>query len=97
MATSGGQSGDSEWVEVSDSPDTAAEDPAFQSMNVCRVSALSLMLGNDGDGVRELASELEALGFTERLREGLWNRDDADLVRSFSGVPARDALGRRGS
>ena len=89
MATSGGQSSDSEWFDVSDSPDTAVEDPAFQSMNVCRVSALSLMLGNDGDGVRELASELEALGFSERLREGLWNQDDADPIRSFSGVPDR--------
>ncbi len=89
MATSGGQSSDSEWFEVSELPDTAKESPAFQSMNVCRVAALSLMLGNDRSGAGELASELEALGFTERLREGRWSQDDVGVRRSFEGLSDR--------
>ncbi len=89
MATSGGLSSDTEWFDVSDSPDTATELPEFQSMNVCRVAALSLMLGNDRSGARELASELEALGFTQDLREGRWSQGDVDVRRSFEGLSDR--------
>jgi hypothetical protein len=63
MEASGGMGEGGEIFEVSSSPETAAEAPAFEGMNVCRAAALSLILGKDAVAVRQVADELQELGY----------------------------------
>jgi pimeloyl-ACP methyl ester carboxylesterase len=69
---------------VSSSPESAAENPEFEGANVCRVAALSTMLGNDRDGIRALEPELEELGFGPSVTSGDWNWSDVSVVNAFS-------------
>ncbi|MGW1617169.1 hypothetical protein ACWCQZ_49135 [Streptomyces sp. NPDC002285] len=52
------------------SPETAAADPRFEGLNVCRVAALSTMFGGESQAVRELMPELQELGFSSMLSSG---------------------------
>lgn len=54
---------DSAPFEVSRSPESALPRPENEGMNVCRVSAISMMFGGDRTGVRDVSSELEAMGW----------------------------------
>lgn len=66
MAASGGES-ESASFEVSSDPSTAVPGPVFEGANVCRVAALSTLLGGDLDVSRDLATELSELGFSEQV------------------------------
>jgi hypothetical protein len=63
---SGGHSSDSESFAVSSSPETAAARLEFEGANVCRVAALSTILGGDRRTIRDATPELETLGFPDR-------------------------------
>lgn len=69
-----------ETFEVSDSPESATATPDNEGMNVCRVAAISIMLGGDGDGIRDLADELAALGFPPSLVFGDFGWEGGDLL-----------------
>jgi hypothetical protein len=77
--------------DVSPSPDTVAESSEYEGANVCRVAALSTMLGNDREAIRQLAPELEQLGFSSSLVAGERNWADVGLVDAFADVRERDA------
>jgi hypothetical protein len=77
---------DDDVFEVSPSADTAAAEPEFQGANVCRVAALSTMLGGDRRSVRGLAAPLSELGFPENLSSGEQVWSDVDPMESFAGV-----------
>lgn len=79
MTELGGIQDGSEPFEVSDLPETAASQPEFQGVNVCRVAALSSMFSGDREAVGQLASELQEIGFSEALRTGqrVWSDIDA--------------------
>ncbi|MFI1510200.1 hypothetical protein [Streptomyces sp. NPDC020597] len=61
---------DSAPFEVSRSPESALPRPENEGVNVCRVSAISMMFSGDGTGVREVAPELEEMGFSQSLASG---------------------------
>lgn len=54
--------------DLSADPESAAEDPAFEGVNVCRVAALSARLGGRTSALVGLGDELAALGLSARLR-----------------------------
>ncbi len=76
MEMSGGRD---DSFEVSPSPEWAAESDDFEGTNVCRIAALSTMLGNDREAVRQLDQELRQLGFSDRIRNGDWSWAGASL------------------
>lgn len=80
-----------ERFDVSDSPDSAAENQEYEGANICRAAALSTMLGNDRDGVRQLAPELEQLGFSAGLRSGDWNWADVSAIDALADLRERNA------
>jgi hypothetical protein len=90
---SGGHFGDSEPFAVSSSPATAAERPEFEGANVCRVAALSTILGGDRRAIRDAAPEMEELGIPGRLISSDRTWQDVDPLESFSGLqdPLSDA------
>jgi hypothetical protein len=69
-----------ELFEVSRDPRTAAPDAGFESANVCRVAALSSLLGGDQRAIEGLSAELEQLGFPPGLSTGEQNWRDVDPV-----------------
>jgi hypothetical protein len=93
MEASGGSRGETERFEVDPSPETAASAPQFEGANVCRVAALSTMLGGDGQAVRDLAPQLAELGFPDRLISGDTAWGDADPVQMFSGLREQSGEG----
>lgn len=74
--SSGG--GREERFFVSADPRSAAASPELESLNVCRVAALSALLGDDTGVTAGLASELEAMGFPPALATGRRNLGYAD-------------------
>ncbi|MCX4826084.1 hypothetical protein OG883_41175 [Streptomyces sp. NBC_01142] len=71
MTVAGEADDGSEPFVVDDtSPETAADDPSFEGVNVCRVAALSTMFGGESQAVRELTPELQELGFSSTLSSG---------------------------
>ncbi len=61
---------DEEWFEASESPDSVTADAGFESANVCRVAALSTMLGAPPAFTRQVAAVLGELGFSAGLTPG---------------------------
>jgi hypothetical protein len=86
VEAAGGNSGETEQFEVDSSPETAASDPQFEGANVCRVAALSTMLGGDGQAIQDLALELTELGFPDRLISADTAWRDVDPVQMFSSI-----------
>jgi hypothetical protein len=82
--------GRDETFEVSSSPTTAAGEPPFEGGNVCRVAALSMMLGGDQTAVSQLRTPLSALGFDDRLSSGESAWFDIDPLGSFGDLRPRD-------
>jgi hypothetical protein len=69
-------------------------EPEFEGANVCRVAALSTLLGADGQTIRELAPELEALGLTGPPGAGEAGWAGIDPLELFAGLrDRRDANG----
>ena len=81
---------DEEWFDVSDSPDSVMADAGFESVNVCRVAALSTMLGAPLAFTRQVAAVLGELGFSAEMTNG-----DRDYRRYGHGLVLRrdDASG----
>jgi hypothetical protein len=82
----GSEFDDDDVFEVSSSANTAAAEPEFQGANVCRVAALSTMLGGDRRSVRGLAAPLSDLGFPDGLSSGEQVWSDLNRVESFAGL-----------
>jgi hypothetical protein len=82
----GSGSDDDDVFEVSPSADTAAAEPEYQGANVCRVAALSTMLGGDRRSVRGLEAPLSDLGFPDGLSSGEQVWSDLDPMDSFAGL-----------
>jgi hypothetical protein len=79
----GSESETDQTFEVSGSPESALASPENEGVNVCRVAALATMLGGDRQAVRELAPELLALGFSDRLGSGEYTWTDIDSLEAF--------------
>ena len=55
-----------ETFEISANPETALKDEQFEGSNVCRVAMLSTRFTDDRDAIEPLATEYQALGFSDR-------------------------------
>lgn len=77
------ESGSNEHFEVDPSAQTVAALPRFEGANVCRVAALSTLLGGDRPTIRDLASQLAELGFPESMTSGRQRWSDANLADTF--------------
>ena len=97
MEAAGGSGGETERFEVDPSPETAASEPQFQGANVCRVAALSTMLGGDGQAVQGLERELAELGFPDRLISADIAWGDIDPVQMFSDLSEQSREGDGGA
>lgn len=82
-----GEQVDDRPFEVSSSPQSAGQNSESEGTNVCRVAALSAMLGGRTDAIAGLGSELGNLGFSDGLRSGevRWTDND-DPLDSFDGL-----------
>src|SRR5262249_55541671 len=83
MEASGGAD---EAFEVSAEPGTTAPSAHFEGANVCRVAAISAMLGDDRVAVADVAEPLRELGFGAPLRSGLIASIDTDPFESLAGL-----------
>ncbi|MGW0886334.1 hypothetical protein [Streptomyces sp. NPDC002671] len=70
-----------ETFEVYAEPASAAMEPEYEGVNVCRAAALSSMFGGNGQTVRELGDQLESIGFSETLRSGerVWRAEEVNF------------------
>jgi hypothetical protein len=78
---------DEEWFDVSDSPDSVMADAGFESVNVCRVAALSTMLGAPLAFTRQVAAVLGELGFSAEMTNGDRDYRQADLFADDNDRP----------
>jgi len=83
---------DEDTFDVSSSSETVVPESEFQGANVCRVAALSAMLGGDRRSVRGLTAPLSDLGFADRLSSGESVWSNVAPLESFAGL--RDQLFR---
>lgn len=58
-----------EFFEPSSTVDSVSSDPEYEGSNVCRAGALSSLLQQKRDVLRDLATEQRALGFSEQIIE----------------------------
>lgn len=79
-----------ETFTVSDDSNSANENPEFEGANVCRVAVLSTMLGNNQQAIRDLAPELEQLGFSPVFGFGEWNWSDLDPLQLTGDLRSQD-------
>ena len=94
----GSESETDQTFEVSGSLESALASPENEGVNVCRVAALATMLGGDRQAVRELAPELLALGFSDRLGSGEYSWTDIDsLQRVFLAAEQKRGVSVSGS
>jgi hypothetical protein len=74
------QSGDEESFVVSPEPESAEAREHFESLNVCRVAAISALTDESGQATEGLATPLEEIGFSPPLAVGRWNLAVEDPV-----------------
>lgn len=78
---------DEEWFEVSSLPDSVTAELGFESSNVCRVAALSTLLGAPAAFTRQVAPELGELGFSADLVNGEQDYRQLDPFRDGADNP----------
>jgi hypothetical protein len=74
------QSGDEESFEVSAEPESAEARERFESLNVCRVAALSALSDESGLATEGIATPLEEIGVDPALATGRWSLAVGDPV-----------------
>lgn len=86
MSNSGVADNTDRTFEVSRNPETVIADPSNEEANVCRVAALSTMLGADSEVIRSLSPQFDDLGFAEALTSGerLWTFPAVERLPDFS-------------
>jgi hypothetical protein len=70
-----------EPFEVSDAPESVYATPSNEGANVCRVAALSTMLGGNASAIRQVGDEVAALGFPLSLSSGDIAWEDIDWLQ----------------
>jgi|GEM_PF-4014196 len=82
MSIYGDSLNNDETFDVSSDTETTISEPQNEGANVCRLGALSTLLGADADTIFALSEPMETLGLAEGLTSGevLWrSRSDSEL------------------